>query len=176
MQNIVYTVNSIIYAIYDVTLSPEYVALHQVQVPDIPLLCPATLTWTIFLLLLPTYLVLYNTIDFDVALASLTTATVTSAVVDMIMSLVIIHENKKLILRALNIVHEVEFNADGKSCSHSSYLVTRYNQTFMSLQVMPVWRWTGPRPARTQVNIPTLYFLLATRHSFRRGRKIGESS
>ena len=40
---------------------------------------------------------------------------VTSAVVDMIMSLVIVHENKKLSLRPLNIVHEVEFNADGNA-------------------------------------------------------------
>ena len=48
------------------------------------------------------------------ALAYLTMATVTSAVVDMIMSLVIVHENKKLIIRQLNIVHSVEFNADGK--------------------------------------------------------------
>ena len=77
------------------------------QVPDIPLLCPATLTWTIFLLILPTYLLLYNTIDSDGALAYLTTATVTSAMVDMIMSLVIVHENKTLIFRPLNIVQEV---------------------------------------------------------------------
>ena len=36
----------------------------------------------------PTYLVLYNTIDSDVGLAYLTTAMVTIAVVDRIMSLV----------------------------------------------------------------------------------------
>ena len=41
---------------------------------------------------LPTSLVLYNTIESDVALAYLTTATVTIVVVDMIMSLVIGHE------------------------------------------------------------------------------------
>ena len=69
-------------------LSPDCIAPHQV--PDIPLLRPATLTLTIFLLLLPKYLVLYNTIDSDVALAYLPTATVTSAVVDMIKSLVMI--------------------------------------------------------------------------------------
>ena len=91
----------------------DCVAPHQV--PDIPLLCPVTLTRTIFLLLLPMYNVPYNTIDSNVALAYLTTVTVTIAVVDMIISLVIVHENKKLILRPLNIVHEVEFNADGKA-------------------------------------------------------------
>ena len=71
------------------------------QVPDIPLLCPATLTLIIFLLLInffvlklkqriisPTSLVLYKTIDSNVALAYLPTATVTRAVVDMIKSLV----------------------------------------------------------------------------------------
>ena len=49
------------------------------------------------------------------ALAYLPTATVTIAVVDMIMSLVLDHENKKLILRPLNLVHEVEFNKNGKA-------------------------------------------------------------
>ena len=58
-------------------------------------------------------LVLYNTIDNDVALAYLTTATVTTAVVDMIMSLVNVHKNKKVIL---NIVHKVESYADGNAC------------------------------------------------------------
>ena len=66
---------------------------------------------------LHTYLVLYNTLDSDVALAYLPTATVTIAVVDMIMSLVLDHENKKLILRPLNLVHKVEFNEDVKACS-----------------------------------------------------------
>ena len=65
---------------------------------------------------LPMYLVLYNTLDSNVALAYLPTATVLIAVVDMIMSLVLDHENKKLILRALNLVHEVEFNKNGKAC------------------------------------------------------------
>ena len=55
------------------------------------------------------------TIDSDVGLANLTMATVTSVVVDLIMSLVIVHKNKKLIRRPLNIVHEVKFNADGKA-------------------------------------------------------------
>ena len=41
---------------------------------------------------LPTSLVLYNTIESDVALAYLPTATVTIVVEDMIMSLVIGHE------------------------------------------------------------------------------------
>ena len=94
-------------------LSPDCILPHQV--PDIPLLRPATLTLTIFLLLLPKYLVLYNTIDSDVALAYFTTATVTTAVMYLIMSLVIVHENKKLILRALNLVHEVEFNEKEKA-------------------------------------------------------------
>ena len=49
------------------------------------------------------------------ALAYLPTATVTIAVVDMIMSLVIGHENMKLILRPLTIVHGVEFNENGKA-------------------------------------------------------------
>ena len=43
---------------------------------------------------LPTYLILYNTLDSDVALAYLPTVTI--VVVDMIMSLVLDHENKKL--------------------------------------------------------------------------------
>ena len=38
-----------------------------------------------------------------------------SLVMIMIMSLVIVHENKTLIFRPLNIVHEVEFNSDGKA-------------------------------------------------------------
>ena len=42
---------------------------------------------------LSTYLVLYNTLDSDVALAYLPTATVTIAVVEIIMSLVLDHEN-----------------------------------------------------------------------------------
>ena len=64
---------------------------------------------------LPTILVLYNTLDPDVALAYLPTATVTISVVGMIMSLVLDHEYKKLILRVLNLVHEVEFNENGKA-------------------------------------------------------------
>ena len=51
------------------------------------------------------------------ALAYLPTATVTIAVVDMIMSLALDHENKKLILRPLNLVHEVEFNENVKAWS-----------------------------------------------------------
>ena len=107
-------------------LSPDCILPHQV--PDIPLLRPATLTLTIFLLpihvfvlklkqriISPTSLFLNNTIDSDVALAYLTTATVTIAVVDMIMSLVIGHENMKRILRPLTIVHEEEFNENGKA-------------------------------------------------------------
>ena len=83
------------YPVYNVTL---YIA--PPQVPDIPLLCPATLTLIIFLLPIHVFvlklkqriismsLVLNNTIDSDVALAYLPTATVTSTMVDMIMSLV----------------------------------------------------------------------------------------
>ena len=54
------------------------------------------------------YFVIYNTLESDVALAPLPTVTVT--VVEMMKSLVLDHENKKLILRPLNLVHEVEFN------------------------------------------------------------------
>ena len=49
MQSIVYTVYSIIHAVYNVPLSPDCVAPHQV--PDITPLCTATLTLRIFLLL-----------------------------------------------------------------------------------------------------------------------------
>ena len=56
------------------------------------------------------YFVIYNTLESDVALAPLPTATVTVTVVEMMKSLVLDHENKKLILRPLNLVHEVEFN------------------------------------------------------------------
>ena len=63
----------------------------------------------------PTSLVLYNSLDSDLALAYLPTATVMISVVDMIMSLVLDHENKKLILRALNLVHEVECYENGKT-------------------------------------------------------------
>ena len=56
------------------------------------------------------YFVLYNTLEFDVALAHLPMATVTITVVEMMKSLVLDHENKKLILRPLNLVHEVDFN------------------------------------------------------------------
>ena len=42
----------------------------------------------------PSYFVLYNTLESDVALAYLPMATVTIAVVEMIMSLVLDHENK----------------------------------------------------------------------------------
>ena len=52
---------------------------------------------------------------FEVALAYIPTARVKIAVVDRIMSLVIVHENRKLILRALNIVHKVGFNGNGKA-------------------------------------------------------------
>ena len=82
--------------VYNVTL---YIASPHIQ--DIPLLCPATLTLMIFLLPIhvfvlqlkqrivsPTSLVLYKTIDSNVALAYLPTATVTSTVVDLIKSLV----------------------------------------------------------------------------------------
>ena len=48
IQSIVYTVYSIIHAVYNVPLSPDCAASHQV--PDIPLLCPATLTVRFFLL------------------------------------------------------------------------------------------------------------------------------
>ena len=54
--------------------------------------------------------VLYNTLESDVALAPLPTAKVTITVVEMMKSLVLDHENKRLILRPLNFVHEVEFN------------------------------------------------------------------
>ena len=90
------------YPVYNVTL---YITPHQV--PDIPLLCPATLTLMIFLLPIhvfvlqlkqrivsPTSLVLYKTIDSNVALAYLPTATVTSAVVDMIKSLVTVTKTR----------------------------------------------------------------------------------
>ena len=49
-------------------------------------------------------------IESDVALAYLPSASVTIAVVDMIMSLVLDYENKKQILRPMNLVHKVEFN------------------------------------------------------------------
>ena len=49
------------------------------------------------------------------ALAPLPTATVTITMVEMIISLVLDHENQKLILRLLNLVHEVEFNENGKA-------------------------------------------------------------
>ena len=49
------------------------------------------------------------------ALAYLPTATVTITVVEMIMSLVLDHEKKKLILRPLSLVHEVEFNEKEKT-------------------------------------------------------------
>ena len=65
---------------------------------------------------LPTILVLNNTLDPDLALAYLPTNTVTISVVGIIMSLVHDHEYLKLILRALNLVHEVEFNENGKAC------------------------------------------------------------
>ena len=45
----------------------------------------------------PSYFVLYNTLESDVALAYLPTATVTITVVEMIMSVVLDHKNKKLI-------------------------------------------------------------------------------
>ena len=70
------------YPVYNVTL---YITPHQV--PDIPLLCPATLT-LIISSSPSTSLVLYKTIDSNVALAYLPTAIVTVAVVDMIKSLV----------------------------------------------------------------------------------------
>ena len=44
------------------------------------------------------------------ALAPLPMDTVTMTMVEMMKSLVLDHENKKLILRPLNLVHEVEFN------------------------------------------------------------------
>ena len=59
------------------------------------------------------YFVIYNTLESDVALAPLPTVTVT--VVEMMKSLVLDHKNKKLILRPLNLVHEVEFNENGKA-------------------------------------------------------------
>ena len=65
---------------------------------------------------LPTILVLHNTLDSDVALVYLPMATVAIALVGMIMSLALDHEYKKLILRVLNLVHEVEFNGNGKAC------------------------------------------------------------
>ena len=71
------------------------------------------------------------------ALAYLTMATVTSAVVDMIMSLVIVHENKKLIL---NIVHEVEFNADGKAWfdyPKTSCMLVKYEYEDPDLTYLP---------------------------------------
>ena len=42
IQSIVHTIYSIIHAVYNVILSPDCAAPHQV--PDIPLLCTATLT------------------------------------------------------------------------------------------------------------------------------------
>ena len=60
-------------------------------------------------------LVIYNTIDSDVALAYLPPPPFMIAVKGMIMSMVIVHEKKKLILRPLNIVHRVEFTENGKA-------------------------------------------------------------
>ena len=45
----------------------------------------------------PSYFALYNTLESNVALAHLPTATVTITVVEMMRSLVLDHENKKLI-------------------------------------------------------------------------------
>ena len=45
----------------------------------------------------PSYFVLYKTLESDVALAYLPIAMVTIAVMEMLMSLVLDHENKKLI-------------------------------------------------------------------------------
>ena len=56
------------------------------------------------------YFVLYNTLESDVALAHLPMATVTITMVEMMKSLVLDHENEKLIIRPLNLVHEVKFN------------------------------------------------------------------
>ena len=47
--------------------------------------------------------------------AYLPTAKVTITMVEMIMSLVLEHENKKLIWRPLNLVHEVGFNENEKA-------------------------------------------------------------
>ena len=55
-------------------------------------------------------------------------ATVTTAVVDMIMSLVTF-TNKKLILRPLNIVHEVEFNEKESACLEYMQDYTKLNMT-----------------------------------------------
>ena len=53
-------------------------------------------------------------IESDVALAYLPSATVTITAADMIiiMFLVIVHENKKLIFKALNFVNKGKFNGN----------------------------------------------------------------
>ena len=84
-------------------LSPDCILPHQV--PDIPLLRPATLTLTIFLLLLPKYLVLYNTTQYsiqysDVALGLPHHDSVTSAVVEVTMSLVTFMKCPRFQIRA----------------------------------------------------------------------------
>ena len=91
----------------------------------------------------PSYFVLYNTLESDVALAYLPMATVTIAVVEMIMSLVLDHENKKLIWRALNLVHEVEFNEKWKACKNPNLKILNflastskfYNKSRTSFQI-----------------------------------------
>ena len=84
----------------------------------------------------PSYFVLYNTLESDVALAYLPMATVTIAVVEMIMSLVLDHENKKLIWRALNLVHEVEFNEKWKA-----WLLYRLWSKSATCLCFNLWSW-----------------------------------
>ena len=79
------------------------------------------------------YFVIYNTLESDVALAPLPTATVTITVVEMMKSLVLNHENKKLILRPLNLVHEVEFNEKEKAW----YLVSEEHIGFLIKSNLP---------------------------------------
>ena len=82
-------------------------------------------------------LVLYNTIDSDVALAYLPPPPFMIAVKGMIMSMVIVHENKKLILRPLNIVHRVEFTENGKAWK----VTLRYTQELANdIQVIFITR------------------------------------
>ena len=63
--------------------------------------------------------------------------TVTSAAVDMIMSLVIVHENKKLILRPLNIVHEGEFEENGKAWACLVDLIFVRTVSIPNLSLLP---------------------------------------
>ena len=80
------------------TLSGSFRISYLIRI-YIPLTFLFTVTIKNNVLSLPrtSYFVFYNTLESDVALSYLPSATVTIAVVDVVMSLVLDHENKKLI-------------------------------------------------------------------------------